>query len=100
MLFLEFVQQHRGQFLILHSFDFARVVTDDHLWIHLSHFLCNQPILHPTLSRVVLLPVTEGHRPQPHQIVAGPVHVVDVLFELARGSSNNKDTGDECIAMA
>ena len=100
VLFLEFVQQHRGQLLILNRLDFARVVINDQLWIHLSHFLCNQAILQTTLSGVVLFLVTEAHRPQPHQVTARLVHVVDVLFELPRGSSDNKDTGDECIGMA
>ena len=52
-LFLEFVEQHRGQLLVFDGLCFAVVAVDDQLRIHLSHFLCNEAVLLTTFSSVV-----------------------------------------------
>ena len=63
VLLLKFVQQHRGQLVILHCLDFALGRTNYEVRIHLGEFFGNQAGLHGTLTSSVFLLVAEHHRP-------------------------------------
>ena len=64
MLLLQFIQQHRGEVLILHRVGRAIVVVGDELGIDLGHFFRDQAVLQRALAFVVLRLIEEGDRPQ------------------------------------
>jgi predicted ATPase/DNA-binding SARP family transcriptional activator len=94
MLFLKFVEQHRGEQVIVDGEGLARFIVLHQIRVDLGHLFGNQPILKGMRAALGAVLVAEGDRAQAHQLVSDGAHILDVVLEAAgRGQCSQLPAG-------